>query len=179
MFSSKNDENEKKEPIDKTDDKNVQDESFSSYSNYSKYKTVPHTTSNKGIEMGMEDLEKMLETEKINNKSENWNKLDKTQKIQKLHQYAETYGKEKELPVNDVKALKTFFKDSLNKNKLQKSKDIQYDKDKGLVLNVPSLFFNASNRSYTLKNMDPKRVSTVKCLHKNKKEPNIEINISP
>ena len=120
MFSSKNDENEK-EPIDKTDDKNVQDESFSSYSNYSKYKALPHTTSNKGIEMGMEDLEKMLETEKINNKIENWNKLDKTQKIQKLHQYAETYGKE-ELPVNDVKALKTFFKDSLNKNKLQNPK---------------------------------------------------------
>tara|TARA_B100001175_G_scaffold254592_1_gene222349 strand:+ start:979 stop:1509 length:531 start_codon:yes stop_codon:yes gene_type:complete len=175
MFSPKNDENEKLESIEKAENKK-DNESFSSYSNYSKYKTVSHTTSNKGIEMGMEDLEKMLETEKINNKSENWNKLDKTQKIQKLHQYAETYGKEKELPVNDVKSLKLFFKDSLNKNKLQKSKDIQYDKDKGLVLNVPSLFFNTTNRSYTLKNMDPKRVSTVKCLHKNKKEPPIELN---
>ena len=159
------------ESSDKTDDKSkTENADFTSYSNYSKYKTVPPTTSSKGIEMGMEDLEKMLENEQISNKSENWNKLDKTQKIQKLHQYAETYGKEKELPVNDIKALKTFFKDSLNKNKLQKSKDIQYDKEKGLVLNVPALFFNPSNRVYTLKNMDPKRVSTVKCLPKKKKD---------
>ena len=178
MFSSKSDENEQKESIDKNDEKNVEDESFNTYSNYSKYKTVSHT-STKGIEMDMEDLEKILENEKINNKSENWNKLDKTQKIQKLHQYAETYGKEKELPVNDVKSLKLFFKDSLNKNKLQKSKDIQYDKDKGLVLNVPSLFFNSTNRSYTLKNMDPKRVSTVKCLHRNKKSTTSDITKTP
>lgn len=178
MFSSKSDENEQKESIDKNDEKNVEDESFNTYSNYSKYKTVSHTSS-KGIEMDMEDLEKILENEKINNKSENWNKLDKTQKIQKLHQYAETYGKEKELPVNDVKSLKLFFKDSLNKNKLQKSKDIQYDKDKGLVLNVPSLFFNSTNRSYTLKNMDPKRVSTVKCLHRNKKSTTSDITKTP
>ena len=171
MFPSKTVE---KETLD-TNDKKNETETFNNYSNYSKYKTAPHTTSSKGIEMGMEDLEKMLENEQKNNKSENWNKLDKTQKIQKLHQYAESYGKEKELPVNDVKALKTFFKDSLNKNKLQKSKDIQYDKDKGLVLNIPSLFFNTTNRSYTLKNMDPKRVSTVKCLPKNKKETTTEI----
>ena len=97
--------------------------------------------------MGMEDLEKMLETEKINNKSENWNKLDKTQKIQKLHQYAETYGKEKELPVNDVKTLKLFFKDSLNKNKLQKSKDIQYDKDFKFDQNEE---FNVLDNNYLL-----------------------------
>tara|TARA_B100000927_G_C16457586_1_gene466498 strand:- start:805 stop:1323 length:519 start_codon:yes stop_codon:yes gene_type:complete len=134
--------------------------------NYNKYKTNP-SSSVKGIEMDLNDLDRLLENEQ-QNKSENWNKLDKTQKLQKLNKYAEMYGEEKSLSPSEIKVLKTFFKDSLNKNKLQKTKDLQYDKDKGVVLNIPSLTFNSTNKMYTLKNMDPKRVSTVKCLPKKK-----------
>jgi hypothetical protein len=66
------------------------------------------------------DMDQLLETEKQQNKADAWNKLDKTVKIQKLHIFAEKYGKDNTLPVKDVKALKHFFSNSLEKNKLQK-----------------------------------------------------------
>jgi hypothetical protein len=109
------------------------------------------------------DLDKLLETEKQHNKADAWNKLDKTVKIQKLHSFAEKYGKENTLPVKDVKALKHFFTDSLEKNKLQKTKDVSYDKEKGTIQSIPSLFFNVQQRAFTLKQCD-KRVSTLKSL---------------
>ena len=88
------------------------------------------------------DLDQLLEQEKQHNKSDSWNKLDKTVKIQKLHIFAEKYGKENTLPVKDVKALKHFFTDSLEKNKLQKTKDVVYDKEKAL--------FNLSHRYFSM-----------------------------
>ena len=110
------------------------------------------------------ELDSLLETEKQQNKSDTWNKLDKTVKIQKLHIFAEKYGKDNTLPVKDIKTLKHFFSEALNKNKLQKTKDVIYDKEKGVVQSIPALFFNVGNRLFTLKNLDIKRVSTLKSL---------------
>ena len=110
------------------------------------------------------DIDKLLETEKQHNKADAWNKLDKTVKIQKLHGFAEKYGKENTLPMKDIKALKHFFSGSLEKNKLQKTKEVIYDKEKGIILSIPSLFFNIQQRSFTLKQIDAKRVSTIKSL---------------
>ena len=110
------------------------------------------------------DLDQLLEKEKQQNKADAWNKLDKTLKTQKLHIFAEKYGKENSLPVKDIKSLKHFFLESLEKNKLQKTKDVLYDKEKGVINSIPGLFFNITNRAFTLKNMDAKRVSTLKSL---------------
>ena len=109
-------------------------------------------------------LDALLEKEKQQNKSDAWNKLNKTVKIQKLHQFAETYGQTNQLPIKEIKSLKLFFTESLDKNKLQKTKDIIYDKEKSIIISVPGLFFNQTNRAFTLKNMDIKRVSTIKSL---------------
>jgi hypothetical protein len=109
-------------------------------------------------------IDSLLEKEKLHNKTETWNKLDKTVKIQKLHIFAEKYGKENNLPVKDIKSLKSFFIDCLEKNKLQKTKDVTYDKEKREIISIPALFFNVSNRNFTLKILDAKRVSTLKSL---------------
>ena len=109
-------------------------------------------------------IDKLLENEKLKNKNEAWNKLDKTIKIQKLHIFAEKYGKDNALPMKDIKLLKTFFIDCLEKNKLQKTKDVNYDKEKREILSVPALFFNNTNHNFTLKSLDSKRVSTLKSL---------------
>jgi hypothetical protein len=119
------------------------------------------------------DIDQALETEKQQNKADAWNKLDKTVKIQKLHIFAEKYGKDNTLPVKDVKALKHFFSESLEKNKLQKTKDVVYDKEKGVIQSIPSLFFNVSNRAFTLKQLDSKRVSTLKSLTPSRSTPSI------
>jgi len=120
--------------------------------------TVPDTTDNYAA------IEQLLEKEKQHNKTETWNKLDKTVKIQKLHQYAEKYGKEHTLPAKEVKLLKTFFISCLEKNKLQKTKDVSYDKDTSEILAIPSLHFNQISHNFTLKITDSKRVSTLKSL---------------
>lgn len=109
-------------------------------------------------------IDQLLEREKQHNKTESWNKLDKTAKIQKLHTFAEKYGKDNALALKDIKALKAFFKECLEKNKLQKTKDVQYNKDTREIIAVPSLFLSPLNRNFTLKIMDAKRVSTLKSL---------------
>jgi hypothetical protein len=130
-----------------------------------KYKNMiqPSSTSYDG-ESDYAAIEEMLEQEKQHNKTEAWNKLDKTQKIQKLHVYAERYGKDHSLPVKETKNLKAFFIDSLDKGKLQKTKDVNYNKDTREIVGIPALHFNSDTKAFTLKNLDTKRVSTLKSL---------------
>lgn len=116
-------------------------------------------------EFTLNAIDKMLETEKNNNKTGSWNKLDKTVKTQKLHTFAEKYGKEYGVPIKDVKALKLFFLECLEKNKLSKTKDLVYDKETNEITSIPSLIYQASSHHFTLKNIDPKRVSTLKALN--------------
>jgi hypothetical protein len=108
-------------------------------------------------------IDEILENEKIKNKSDPWNKLDKTVKIQKLHASAEKYGKDNGLPVKEIKSLKQFFIGCLEKQKLQKTKDVVYDKTNGSIKEIPALSYTKANKHFTLKNMD-KRVSTLKSL---------------
>ena len=110
------------------------------------------------------EIDRLLEKEKQRNKSDNWNKIDKTVKIQKLHQFAERYGKEHGYPAKDIKLLKAFFIECLEKNKLQKTKDVSYDKDKQEIDAIPALHFNQATHNFTLRIIDTKRVSTLKSL---------------
>tara|TARA_Y100000816_G_C26016030_1_gene531369 strand:- start:272 stop:697 length:426 start_codon:yes stop_codon:yes gene_type:complete len=114
------------------------------------------------------DLDKILEKEKQRNKGEVWTKLDKPIKIQKLHEFAEKYGKEHNLSSKDLKLLKTFFRTCLDKNKLNKTKDVVYNKENRIINSIPALHFNQVSKNFTLKLMD-KRVSTLKSLTPKKK----------
>jgi hypothetical protein len=132
-----------------------------------KYKNVLSNqtqSSSEMNEMNYNTIDALLEKEKQNNKNENWNKLEKSLRVQKLHVFAEKYGRENGMPMKDIKLLKTFFTDCLEKNKLQKSKDVNYDKDSKEIISIPALHFNVTNRNFTLKIVDAKRVSTLKSL---------------
>jgi hypothetical protein len=144
------------------DTKPVNDES-----NINKYKNIlnPYQVPNiQSSELNYNTIDQLLEKEKQHNKTETWNKLDKTVKIQKLHQYAEKYGKDHNLPVKEIKALKSFFNDCLEKNKLQKTKEVNYDKEGRIITSIPSLSFNTASHNFTLRIVDAKRVSTLKSL---------------
>jgi hypothetical protein len=110
------------------------------------------------------NIDTLLENEKQKNKSDSWNKLDKTVKIQKLHAFAEKYGKDNGYPAKEVKNLKMFFVDCLNKSKLQKTKEVIYAKESGEITSIPALYFNSIARNFSLKITDAKRVSTLKSL---------------
>ena len=114
--------------------------------------------------MNTDDLDTLLETEKQYNKTEPWNKLDKTVKIQKLHCYAEKYGKDNGLPVKEIKNLKHFFVNCLEKGKLLKTKDVTYNKEDRELIAIPALHFNTDKHHFTLRILDTKRISTLKSL---------------
>lgn len=127
------------------------------------------------------DINNLLEMEKQNNKNESWNKLDKSMKIQKLHGFAEKYGRENSLPMKIIKSLKVFFSDCLDNNKLSKSKDVIYDREKHEITSIPLLTMNANKnftlrqnekRQSTIKSLTPKRI-TVKNEDKNEDQDNI------
>jgi hypothetical protein len=115
-------------------------------------------------EMNYSMIDELLETEKQRNKNEAWNKLDKTQKTLNLHAFAEKYGKEHGMPVKEIKHLKAFFSDCLDKAKLQKTKDVVYNKETREIVSIPALHFNTTTHAFTLKMLDTKRVSTLKSL---------------
>jgi hypothetical protein len=129
-----------------------------------KYKNVITNPTVITNEMNYNAIDVLLEREKQNNKNENWSKLDKTVRAQILHRFAEKYGKDNSLPAKDTKLLKQFFSDCLEKNKLQKTKDVNYDKDTKEIISIPALHFNISTHHFTLKILDAKRVSTLKSL---------------
>jgi hypothetical protein len=109
-------------------------------------------------------VDKLLESEVQRNKAETWNKLDNTMKLQLLHQFADKYTSEQSLNPSMTVALKQFFANCLEKNKLQKSKDVVYNKTTQTITSVPALYLNTTNQNFTLRIMDAKRVSTLKSL---------------
>lgn len=109
------------------------------------------------------NLEKFLEDNKTKNQNEPWSKLDKTIKTKKLITFAESYSKEKSYDETETTLLIAFLKDSLDKKRLQRIKDVEYDKITGEIKDIPALHFNKATRHFTLKNLD-KRMSTLKSL---------------
>jgi len=145
---------------------------------YSNIYMSPFVESKNENEVNTQMIDQMLENEKQQNKKEPWNKLNKTVKIEKLYKYAERYKKEHNISVEDTNILKSFFVSSLEKNKLQKTKDLVYDKETQEILEIPSLSFYSDTHNFTLKNTDKSRVSTLKSLTpKSKKTEKITVSI--
>lgn len=117
-----------------------------------------------GNEVTFKKMDSILENEKIINKTDTWNKLNKYEKVQRLHAFAESHGKDTSLTAKEVSSLKLFFSGCVDKNKLNRTKDVVYNKDTRVITSIPSLHFNTISQNFTLKNMDAKRVSTIKSL---------------
>lgn len=111
----------------------------------------------------LSNLDKFLENEKNNNVNEPWCKLNKTIKTKKLQEYVEIYKSKNNLSEEESDHLFTFLKDCVDRKKLQRVKDVIYDKENGTIKEIPSLCYVKTSKHFTLKNMD-KRVSTLKSL---------------
>ena len=123
-----------------------------------------HTSTSAFQEESQEAIDHILEKETQKNKTESWNKLNKTMKIQKLNHYAEKYATEHKYSERELGNLKTFFLESLERGKLQKTKEVVYDKDQQQIDEIPGLFYHQHNHNFTLRIIDTKRVSTLKSL---------------
>lgn len=129
----------------------------------------------------IDNLDKFLENERTCNENDSWSNLDKTAKIRKLNAFSLEYAKQNELNEAQTEELGKFLKDALDHKKIQRVKDVMYDKTTGLIKSIPALAFNKPTNHFTLRNVD-KRVSTLKSLPPKKnvrstaKQPPININ---
>jgi hypothetical protein len=111
----------------------------------------------------LSNLEIFLENEQKNNKNEPWCKLDKTTKTTKLLSFIDVYKVENNLDEEETNLLAIFVKDCLDRKRFQRVKDVIYDKETGMVKNIPALAYSKQTKHFTLKNVD-KRISTTKSL---------------
>ena len=88
--------------------------------------------------------------------------------MKKLFAFADSYKTENGLSEQEYLHLISFFKDCLDRKKLQRVKDVVYNKDTGEIKDIPALHHNKPTNHFTLKNMD-KRVSTLRGLTPKKK----------
>ena len=108
-------------------------------------------------------LSNFLENESCANKKENWSKLDKTQKIKKLITHIDTLQKKYKLSDDETSKCHKYLLKCLERKALSKVKDVIYDKETGVISEIPNLHFDNIERVFILKK-DDKHVSTVKCL---------------
>jgi hypothetical protein len=109
------------------------------------------------------NIDDILENEKNANKSDPWNKLDKSAKIGKLKEYATRHGKKENYTEEEITTLYHFLISALDQKKLMRAKDVVYDKVSGGITSVPCLIYHAGFKKFTLKRCE-KRQSTLKSL---------------
>jgi hypothetical protein len=124
----------------------------------------------------LHNLDKFLENEKNSSENEPWCKLNKTIKIKKITEYViDDYKQQHELDELECENLIKFLKDCLDRKKLQRIKDVIYDKENGTIKEIPALTYVRTTKHFTLKNIE-KRISTLKSLPQNKSNKNYNNN---
>ena len=123
-----------------------------------KYKTM--LQHNKAIQSNIpssDNISQFLEKEKKINSKKPWTRLQKSVKLDKLQIFANDYSKQTELTKTQSKLLIDFLISSLEKKKLQRTKDIIYDSKTGKIKSIPGLSVNKTSNKLTLKRVDKKK----------------------
>lgn len=113
-------------------------------------------------------LDKFLEDATATNNAGRWNRLDKTIKLQKMIEFADIYAAENEYTDEDKASLMVYLRDCLDKKKLIRVKDVEYDNESDRLISIPGLQYNRTSRKHTIKNTDSKRSSVLKSLPQRK-----------
>lgn len=127
--------------------------------------------SDKSNTLNVDDL---LNQETSNNKKKPWNKLGQTERRKKVDFFIKSFSPKSKQP-----ALNIYLNKCLKNKKLQRTKDVIYDLDKGIIKSIPGLKYDNSNKKFTLKRVDKKN-STLKGLpmrHRQKTKTKAKIKI--
>jgi hypothetical protein len=137
-----------------------------------KYQTMLINNSNNSpniVKENIENIDNFLTMEKQHNQKQPWCKLGDGTKIKKLHEYVNEYSLKNKTKDEDKKKLKVYLKKCLERKKLQRVKDVQYNIITQKIINIPGLKFNKDKNKFTLKNVD-KKTSTLKSLAPKKRK---------
>ena len=109
------------------------------------------------------DIDKLLETDKKLNKSKPCSKIGKSTKSKKIKLFIKSFSIENKLKPEQIIKLTSYLLTSLEKKKLQRTKDVIYNVSTGKITKIPGLIFNKVKNKFSLKRIDKKR-STLKGL---------------
>ena len=118
-----------------------------------KYQTMllNHSSNLNESTQNINNIEDYLEKEKALNKKKQWNKLSTSSKIKKIKIFIEDYSLKNNLSSTNKMLLQNYLITALDRKKLQKVKDVDYDIDKGIIKNIPNLIFNKNSNKFTIK----------------------------
>jgi hypothetical protein len=118
---------------------------------YSRKSSYGHNYSGTTHKNSLSMIDSFLESEKATNNTEQWCKLNKSIRLEKLIQFANEYATKNNFSEEEETSLVQFFRDCLDKKKLGKVKDVVYNKVSGTITDVPLLIFNKTTKAFTLK----------------------------
>ena len=143
-----------------------------------KYQTMLLNGNNKidSVKKNSDNLLDFLDKESKLNVKKPWNKLGKGNKIKKLQDFADKYCSEHKFYKSKRESLKEYLIKCLERKKLQRIKDISYDKNTGEIKNIPGLLFQknkftikrSDKKNNTLKGLAPIRRKKIKVSEDNK-----------
>ena len=111
----------------------------------------------------IQNIEDFLEKEKMYESKLPWGKLNKTKKYQKISEYIEDFSINNTVSETNKIELLALVKIALNRKKLQRIKDVIYNKETGIIKNIPAFEYDKKNHVLFLKNTEKKQ-STLKSL---------------
>jgi hypothetical protein len=90
-----------------------------------------------------------------------WNKLDKTYKLHKLYEYCDVLQKKHDLSDESYETLRKQIKKELNMNKLNKRTLVDYDEEKGVIIEIKHLEYSSDTDTFLFMRKETKpKVST-------------------
>jgi hypothetical protein len=107
----------------------------------------------------LENNEKQKNNTEENTKT--WSQLNKMEKMNKINEYINSISSEYNLSSKDIDELKKYLRECLNRKMLLRIKDVQYDKNEGIIKKINGLVIKTGKlsdkeRKFTLKNSDKK-----------------------
>lgn len=110
------------------------------------------------------NIDRLLEEEMKQNKNNSWPRLDRSDKIQKINSFAERYCKNSANNCTEIDTLKQYLILCLDGNRLEKVRDVKYNKITEEIESIPCLIYNKTHNRFTLKRCD-KQKSTLTSLN--------------
>ena len=103
------------------------------------------------LSVNSKNIDHFLSKEKEGGSKKSWSKLDKASKLKKLLAFSTKYIKKHKFSKIEEEKLKKYLLEALDRKKLQKIKDVEYDSENGVIKSIPNLIFEKEKRKFTLK----------------------------
>lgn len=106
------------------------------------------------IETNQESMNKFLENDKTANSDKTWPNMDRAERTRKLIAFTTKYCEQNGLDQTAHDNMMQFFRECLDRKRLNKVKDVVYDKTTHEIKNIPALTYNKSTNHFTLKHVE-------------------------